>query len=130
MMLSFPPDYFVEPSLTPTLLLAFILGVPLSFLPHSQTMRRLLILICAVILIWFEFGHHTTYLLGIVPAVSVLTGICLSRFWVYITDPPTRRFAIVFTTAVVLTFGAVGHAFASLAKTMIQFRPLLLFAQC
>ena len=115
-MLSFPPVYFFEPSLTPTLLLALILGVPLSFLPNSQIIRRLLILICAVILAWFEFGHHTTYLLGIVPAVSVLTGISLARFWVYITDPASRRFAIIFTTALVLTFGAVGHAFAFLGK--------------
>jgi hypothetical protein len=66
--------------------------------------------------VWFEFGHHTTYLLGIVPAVSVLTGLSLARFWVYIRDPAGRRFAIIFTTAVVLTFGAVGHAFAFLGK--------------
>jgi hypothetical protein len=115
-MLSFPPVYFFEPSLTPTLLLALILGVPLAFLPNSQTIRRLLILICAVILVWFFFGHHTTYLLGIVPAVSVLTGITLSRFWVYVTDRPTQKFLICFFTAVVLVFGAVGHSFAFLGK--------------
>jgi hypothetical protein len=98
------------------LFLALILALPLSFLPHSKTIARLTFVILSTIIIWFYFGHDTNFLIALAPAVAVLSGITLSRFWVYIKDADGRRFSIIFTTATVLVFGAVGRNLAFLIK--------------